>query len=434
MGITVDNQIKIKDVLNKLKLGFAIVSNIDSVSPSITSVNDEFLQLTGYDKNELEKQFKGNYYKLIGNYSRIVLTTVFSNEFQDGGVYRCTYCLINKTGQEVWALDNGYFFLDRQGRRCAQLVLTEITDINRSKREVEKGKERLRIGLKSTKTCVFEVDLDVRVFTYFENAEDIFGVSGEEIMTDIKSFTICGDKGYYQSALEYFIYPEDRDIIENAIRDIQAGEVVSFEARMKAGDTQYIWCRIDMTPIWGDGIPVRAIGVITNIDDIKTETYRLRVQASLDVFTGLLNKKWAEWNIKQTIAKKPIGIHALILLDIDNLKAINDSFGHDVGDMVIKTMSNMIQKTFRDEDIKGRFGGDEFIIFMKNVSDRKFIISKANQLLHITGETDVQSSIGIALFPEHGDSFKTLFKNADKALYQSKKKKMTCTIYDPEDS
>lgn len=116
-------------------------------------------------------------------------------------------------------------------------------------------------------------------------------------------------------------------------------------------------------------------------------------------------------------------------MDVDKFKEVNDVYGHTVGDAVLHTFGELLNRQFRENDIVGRIGGDEFIVLMWNVSSREAVRSKAEKLLEETkklafAEMDgkgITISIGIALYPEHGNTYMELYRIADQALYETKR-------------
>lgn len=292
-------------------------------------------------------------------------------------------------------------------------------------------KERLQVALKVARICIFEVDLTRQLYTYFENSEEIFGVRGEDILKDVQKFSDLSPEEYQKAASNYFSHPDDSEMISYAFESILAGKPITYNARMKVANTDYIWCKLDIIPISNRGIPVKMIGVITDINDLISKNEDLRKKANIDEFTGLYKKVVAEELIKDALKKYPRQRHALLLVDIDNFKKINDTYGHAMGDNVLVSFSNKIKKIFRHTDIIGRFGGDEFIIFIRDIFSVDFLCSKLNQLL----EDDKDSvfftkSIGVAIYPDKASNYKDLFEMADKAMYQSKVYKNMYTIYD----
>lgn len=287
--------------------------------------------------------------------------------------------------------------------------------------EIKQYKERLRIALTAAKICIFEVDLPHQLYTYFENAEVIFGVSGEKILRDVQPYSMLEPKAYRLAVSRYFSHPDDEEVIENAFKNILNGNASVYEARMRAGGSGFVWCRIYVTPVSENGIPVKMIGVITDISDMKEQTDSLKKAVNLDTFTGLYNKEYAITLINEILQKNRHLKHALIVLDIDNFKSFNDNFGHDEGDKVIKEVARKIKNTFRKTDIVGRFGGDEFIVLARDIENEQWMNEKLSGLTHLEiGSASCTNSIGVSFFPENASEFSDLFKKADTALYQAK--------------
>lgn len=154
----------------------------------------------------------------------------------------------------------------------------------------------------------------------------------------------------------------------------------------------------------------------------------LEIQRDTDKLTGLWNRGFCERKITSHLSR-PNAQGALLVIDIDNFKLVNDSGGHDCGDQVLKEVGAVLQETFRSSDIIGRIGGDEFLIFLPDCSSddvpRGRIVQFLEAINAINTAADrelpqIGASIGIALSPADGTTFRELFKHADEALYLSK--------------
>lgn len=165
-----------------------------------------------------------------------------------------------------------------------------------------------------------------------------------------------------------------------------------------------------------------------NLETYQAENVELRQKAQMDLLTAIYNKQTSENIIRKYLEILPNKMHALMILDLDNFKRINDDYGHANGDNVLRQMGKQLSKNFRESDIVGRFGGDEFIVFMKEINDKTIVETKAGELLKSLKECNISPvnnfylgvSIGIAIFPYDGIDFTQLFENADKALYAAK--------------
>lgn len=226
------------------------------------------------------------------------------------------------------------------------------------------------------------------------------------------------------------IYQDDYDVFRKLFFDISNGQTIeNARIRLCSIEQNYEYYSVS-TIVVSDtkGKPYKSIGFLENIDKQVRKEENLLQKANIDQLTGLYNKSAAEQSISEILSSDTNANHALFCIDLDNFKNINDTFGHLYGDKVLKELSSGIKELFRKSDILGRFGGDEFVIFVPNIPNIEFIEAKAaelNKCFHRTyrdGDTEltVSASIGIALSPKNGDTYKTLYKNADEAAYKVK--------------
>ena len=158
----------------------------------------------------------------------------------------------------------------------------------------------------------------------------------------------------------------------------------------------------------------------------------LKKLAERDQLTGLYNRSTCENIIRETLNSSDPGadVHALLVIDMDNFKMINDTFGHMEGDAALVRLASGLSRLFRTGDVVGRLGGDEFFVFMTNCTDGDAPLQKARQIGQLfkntyrvnDAEVNISASIGIALFPREGISFAALYKSADDALYEAKRR------------
>ncbi len=176
-------------------------------------------------------------------------------------------------------------------------------------------------------------------------------------------------------------------------------------------------------------ILVVIINFITKLVDKKQKS-ELQLKADTDLLTGLTNKAATIRLIKEYMSLNPNGTGVLFVIDIDNFKKINDTMGHAFGDEVLKELGHQLRSMFRAMDVVGRFGGDEFMVFMTDVKDPAAIKRNGDRLRDFfrnfkAGEYvkySVTASIGAAVFSEDGKDFESLFRTADKAVYVVKKR------------
>ena len=193
----------------------------------------------------------------------------------------------------------------------------------------------------------------------------------------------------------------------------------------KDGGQSYYWMRITARIFfWEEDQSVRMFVYRQNIDEEKKREQYMYEKMKRDPLTGLYHKIGTQEQIDRVLAAHPEKIYAFFILDIDDFKAVNDTCGHAMGDLVISRFAEVLKAQFREDDIVGRIGGDEFAVFVPMPS-RKYARQKAESLvdaLHIRyGDSgQLTASVGAALAPRDGGSFTVLYQKADSALYDVK--------------
>lgn len=200
--------------------------------------------------------------------------------------------------------------------------------------------------------------------------------------------------------------------------------------RLKKSDGEYLWCRTSVTKIFNDENELlKVVGVIVDVDSDIKKYEELKTRAESDSLTNIYNKGTFEKLVEEVIStNKSNKKDALFIIDLDDFKEINDNFGHPFGDFVLKTFAEKIQDSFGNEDLVGRIGGDEFVVYMQDYHSEVNLHKKAKELNRVLYENyndlsfsfEASVSIGIARHPQNGNSFLELFKNADRALYNVK--------------
>ena len=251
----------------------------------------------------------------------------------------------------------------------------------------------------------------------------------------------AGEKVYsydvlYKQYVKDRVYSEDQDWMYDAIsletiksRLLNNPEYVSSYRVMDNGEVHYY--QFTYIPINANIQGSDILAAFKNVDDIVAsakERQNLEILASTDIMTGILNRGSGERKVIDAMANKKTGM--LCILDVDRFKDINDDFGHNVGDKVLRGIADVLKLTFRDEDIIFRLGGDEYAVYVMNLSDeengkvvmdRVFREISGMDIPELKGR-EICVSAGAVFFKE-GDtrSFEDLYKLADSDVYESKK-------------
>lgn len=230
------------------------------------------------------------------------------------------------------------------------------------------------------------------------------------------------------STLVRLIHPEDREAVTKFLHSKEDAKV-QFRYLSKGG---YHWFQSELRIMYdGDSKEPIRLGNINNINKEKQEQDEMERKMQLDPLTRIYNRKALERRITEYLKEEGSSQnHAFMIVDINNFKAINKKLGYLFGDTILVNVAETLNEIFYHSDFVGRIGGDEFLVFLKNVSDRNLLISKAEQICKVfadtyTGEDNdycMSCSIGISLYPQDGKNFTQLFKNADTASYIAQKK------------
>lgn len=220
----------------------------------------------------------------------------------------------------------------------------------------------------------------------------------------------------------------------------------SADLRIRAATDDLVrWVHCIFSPAGNTQHGTTVEGVMYDVTQRKHSEERIRELAEKDSLTGLSNRLAAESALQELIQQAPVGgkEFAVMLIDLDRFKMINDTYGHDAGDKVLVTIATRLRKLVRDSDVVARLGGDEFLLILNHTGNIDMIKRIAQKILDAQqAPIEVQPgamekigmSIGIALYPEHGDNALSVRKHADQAMYIVKRQgKNNYALYDPND-
>lgn len=239
--------------------------------------------------------------------------------------------------------------------------------------------------------------------------------------------------------------PQDRERVKDAWQKAMQGEMTAIETRVIAPGKEPKWFKREFHPYKdSSGKVIRIDGVMEDITESKHAIKRLEHLATTDTLTGLANRTLWYDRLSQAIvsARRDGGRQVvLMLLDLNHFKIINDTLGHPAGDDLLKHVAKRMCTAIRDTDTLARLGGDEFSIILPNVDDPKKACDKvANKVLDcfkepfsVHGNDDIYlgASIGVVIYPDHGDNTDSLVSRADIAMYSAKRGDLGYLFYDP---
>jgi diguanylate cyclase (GGDEF)-like protein/PAS domain S-box-containing protein len=402
----------------------------DDGNLTLVYASEGFYKLSGQTKEEYARQNNSGGTLCAYSEDQAGLQFTINRQIAKQAPLDVEYRLIQKNGKMIWISLSGTPTVNRHNQIIYQCIFTDITSFKNTQEELEQERERYQIAESLSDDIMFEYNI-VKDYMKFSPL-----------------FTaLTGSNPYFPDYLKGIeqndsICSADLPGIKEFFKDIGLGHSdagAEFRFKTKSGD--YIWHQFKAKVVYDAyGKPLTAVGKAYNVDEQKVEMQRLTDKSQRDGLTNLYNKVSTQSQIEDDLKELETGgEHALIVIDIDNFKAINDSFGHLVGDGVIRDIAAKIQVLFRTSDVVGRIGGDEFVVFLRGVSSDDMVKEKAKAICdvfrntHPVGHADYQisASLGIAICPTDGTTYQQLFPKADLALYQAKNLGKDCYAFYP---
>lgn len=306
-------------------------------------------------------------------------------------------------------------------------IVQSITTIRirNNQNQLQLEQERFHTVMKYTQSAIWEYNIKKNTMT---KPDSVIGINlGSAKIADFEAAALARNA----------IYEDDIPVFQEFCNDLRNGKPdIATELRALDMNGNYIWFSLVGNTIFNaKGTPVSVIGQTTNIDHEKQEMELLKNLSERDPLTKLYNRKTAQTLIDKILeSADETELHAFCMIDVDNFKSINDTFGHIFGDAVLTEISSKLKNAFEKEHIVSRYGGDEFIIFIKYAPSLDYIEEKAqliNELLKDIyvgdhAERKITTSVGIAIYPYAGITQKILMNHADIALYYSKNAGKSC--------
>lgn len=389
---------------------------------TLLQMSDGFLSMFGYTKKDIAALFHNNFLEMIYEEDRESVANSITEQMQKGSRKTLEHRVKCKDGSLMWVMGKGQLVKNEDGTQSFYCVTLDITQEKKAQEELRMSLERHQIIMDQTTDIIFEWNIADNTLVFSPNWEKKFGYPP---ITENATINI---------PMAAHLYPDDTKKFFTLVEKAKRGDTVPYaeeELRIKDSRDQYICCRVRISTQFGtDGKPAKAVGVIADITTEKKSQQRLIEKSQRDALTGAYNKATVQNLIEAFLyAAKADSIHAFLMIDFDNFKTINDTHGHLFGDTVLTEMTAGVQRLFHSDALIGRIGGDEFVVFLKNIPSSDFAQRKAEQILHLFDATfsfgknnfQISCSIGIAMAPASGTNFTTLYRNADIALYSAKK-------------
>lgn len=287
-------------------------------------------------------------------------------------------------------------------------------------------------------------DSEIRYRRLFEAAQDGILIldAGTGAITDVNPFMVRM-LGYSRAEfIEKKLWEvgafKDIEASKDAFQALQKDEYIRYQdLPLKAKDGRLVQVEFVSNVYWAGGARVIQCNIRDITERVQVQDALLKSEATLreqsvrDHLTGLFNRRYMEETLERELlraSRKRLSL-GIIMLDVDNLKRCNDTWGHAAGDMLLSGLADVLHGNFRGEDVPCRYGGDEFIVILPDASraatrERAESLCEYVSQLHFKFEDQsldaITLSVGVAVFPEHGSTGDSIVRVADEALYRAK--------------
>lgn len=405
MGEYKHREICCKNIYDALLEGYVLLDIVRNTQGEpydyrFVEVNKQFEIITGISSNEI-----------VGRMVRQKLTVIDE----------CWFTIYRSLAETGKAIQFEHFFesIDRYYRvsvfkPCFEQVITLFTDITMQKK-AEGALQIHRILFENAQDIVLYVKMDGQIADANACACEKYGYTKQQLLT------MC---------IQNIRHPSTASEYEHQMHQADTEGTV-FECIHVRSDGTSFPVEVSAKSTFTDKGRIR-IHIIRDITKRKEQEEKIIWFAKHDALTGIPNRASFIMHLEQEIQRSmrsgdPI---AVMLFDVDKFKYINDHYGHEAGDAVLRHVAMRVQGVLRTTDQIGRFGGDEFVVMQTEVKDCSSIVSLAERIHAAAGETvvyrdinlNVKISIGISLYPEDADGPDSLLHCADKAMYQAKQK------------
>ncbi len=378
----------------------------------IRKVNDGYVQLVGLSRSVVEGQ---------------LFTEVFGTTRASDADYLAIYGKIAREGGEAsfdtfFSLSGKCFhvYAYQTGKDECTAIFTDITVRRDGEQALRDSEARLRLAVEIAHLGAWEWSVGNGQVYLSSQWKRLLGYAEHELPDELATW-------------ETRIHPDDRGAAVAALQAFAAHPegTLQSEYRIRHRDGSYRWMiSRAIADVGADGKLRRLIGTMLDVTQQKMSEQRVREAAQHDPLTGLPNRslifEYASHLLAAASRQHSRG--ALLFIDLDRFKPVNDLYGHEVGDRLLREVAERMRSCVRHEDLIGRLGGDEFVIVLPYLGRgysaptvARHVIEALSSPFHFDGlELSISASVGISFYPQHGGDIDILLHRADLAMYRAK--------------
>lgn len=394
----------------------------DDADWTMEFVSEGCRALTGYDAQDLLLNKRLSYLSIMHPEDRDRVREEVVGGLTLRKRFDCEYRIFHATGGIRWVWERGTGVFDLQGRLAAiEGIIQDVTERKESSQALREAERRYYQLFENALEGIFRTTLDGQYLDANPALARIYGFdSPPELIQSRKDIRN-----------ELYVDPKRREQFMALVR--ARGSISGFESQVYKKNGEVIWISENARAVYdASGELACYEGTVEDVTERKLYQARIEQQANYDTLTGLANRSLLNDRLQQAIlnASGHGSRLAVVFVDLDRFKYINDSLGHHVGDELLRAMAERLRASVRDTDTVARLGGDEFVLLINGHGDPESIavvlermLSEISQPWTISqGDFNITCSMGVALYPDDGATAQALLKHADSAMYRAKEK------------
>lgn len=377
--------------------------------------------LTGYSPQELGGGAV-SYEQLTHPDDRQQVRQAIMQAVNAGSHYQVEYRINSRDGREKWVLERGTAVCLADGETVLEGFIEDITARRELQQRMQEAELRYRSIFENSVVGMFQTSIDGHYLAANQALALLYKYdTPAELMADIADIST-----------RLYVEPKRREEFKRLMQS--QGRLFNFESEIYCRDGSRIWIAESAHAVQGpDGEILFYQGTVENVTERRQQQSELEHRATHDVLTGLPNRNLLNDRLQQAIghARRNGYFAAVVFIDLDDFKGINDSLGHQAGDTLLIEIAHRLQGALRATDTVARYAGDEFVLVLNNYYQSDSIARLLERLLGEISkpvplddgqELFVTCSIGVSLYPNDGDSPEQLLRHADSAMYQAKQR------------
>jgi diguanylate cyclase (GGDEF)-like protein/PAS domain S-box-containing protein len=394
----------------------------DDAQWTMEFVSEGVRQLTGYDASDLLLNQRVTYEQLTYPEDRERVRSEVYASLRALGRFDVEYRIIHANGEIRWVWERGTGVYDPAGKlQAIEGIIQDITARKQSSQALREAERRYYNLFENALEGIFRTTIDGQYLDANPALARIYGFdSPAELITSLKDIRN-----------QLYVEPSRREEFMALVKG--RGSVSGFESQVYRKTGEVIWISENARAVFDEqGHVVCYEGTVEDVTERKIYQARIEQQANFDTLTGLANRSLLHDRLQQAIrSAATFGTRlAVVFVDLDRFKFINDGLGHHVGDELLRAMAQRLRSSVRESDTVARLGGDEFVLLINGQGGPDAVSVMLERMLYAIsqpwtiaqGDFNVTCSIGVALYPDDGATAETLLKHADTAMYRAKEK------------